>query len=149
MKNLLDKTKKDRLEKGFDLCLNNNKELIARNICSGSSCEVDRKAECEKGEILKGGYHTHIPGLSSRPSLHDLLIGLQYGMECIGTAKDNTIKCYVKKQFSSKEESIVMTRGLELINKFEDRNLIENEFDEFMRLEDTIKEKYFTIYDLK
>ncbi len=44
MKNLLDKTKKDRLEKGFDLCLNNNKELIARNICSGSSCKVDMKA---------------------------------------------------------------------------------------------------------
>ncbi len=154
MKDLLQKTKQDRLEHGFDLCSNIEskefpKELIPRNICVGDACEVEMKGECEKGEVLEGGYHTHRPALSARPSLHDLVIGLTYGTECLGAARDDSIKCYVKKQIPAKEESIIMTRSLQLINKFENKNLTEKEFEEFMRLEDIIREKYFRIFDVK
>lgn len=152
MKDLLQRTKQDRLERGFDLCLNIvTKELIHRNVCTGSICEIKIKGECDFGklEILEGGYHTHSSPLSSRPSLHDLVIGLQYGIECIGAARDDSIKCYIKKQFPAKEESIVMTRALELTNKFDNRCLTEKEFKEFMKLEDIIREKYFKTFDIK
>lgn len=145
MKSLLDDTKRTGLEHGFDLCVNQRERILkAENFCVGDKCEVRRPQECKKGEILAGGFHTHPSPFTSRPSLDDLRIGLQLGIECIGTIKDNSIKCYVKKEkIPFREESNVIQKIDKLIKKRDEKTLTQEDFKEFMRLEDNLKKKCF------
>lgn len=151
MKDLLRKTKQDRLERGFDLCADiSSKELIPRNICTGSACEIEMEGKCNlrKGEKLKGGYHTHRRGGDPLPSLHDLVAGLQLGIECIGAVENDTIKCYVRKQSLTREVYTVMSKATQLTDKFNTGSLTEQEAEKYMELQNVIREKYFRIFNI-
>lgn len=151
MKGLLDDTKRTGLEHGFDLCINPRERILkAENFCVGTKCEVPSPKECKKGEILVGGFHTHPPPFSPRPSLDDLKIGLQLGIECIATVKDNSIKCYVKKEdISFKKESETISEMDKLIKKRDEKTLTKEDFKRFMKLEDNIKNKCFRTINIQ
>lgn len=143
MKGLLRDTKQDKLERGFDLCSNiTTKELLARNICTGSRCQIMPKRKCRFGEGLEGGFHTH-PDLTSKPSLADLVMGLQFGIECVGGVKDNSIKCFVKKQFPFREEQNITTMAVDLLGKYHKQILTKEDIREFTKLEKKIRTEYF------
>ena len=145
MKSVLDDTRRTGLEHAFDLCINKRERILkAENFCVGERCEVHPLQECKKEEILVGGFHTHPSPFSSRPSLDDLGTGLQFGIECIATVKDNSIKCYVKKEnIPFREESEAMTRINEFTKKRDEKSLTKDDFKKYMKLEDSIKNKYF------
>lgn len=150
MKSLLDNTKRTGLEHGFDLCSNQRERILkAENFCVGDRCGVSNIQRCKKGDILVGGYHTHPSPFTERPSLEDLRLNLQFGIGCIGTVKDNSIKCYVKKgHISFKEELDVIQKMDKLIDKREKNVLTQEDFKEFMKLEDSTKKKYFDIINI-
>lgn len=149
MKDLLQDTKQNKLERGFDLCSNIiTKELSARNICTGSRCEIRPKSKCKYGEGMEGGFHTH-PDLTSKPSLADLVMGLQFGIECVGGVKDNSIKCFVKKQFPFREEQNITTRAVELLGKYHKKILTKEDIIEFTELENKIRTEYFREFRIK
>lgn len=150
MKSLLDDTKRTGSEHAFDLCINERERIIkAENFCVGNKCEVQPYQECKKGEILVGGFHTHALPFTSRPSLDDLKLGLQFGIQCIATVKDSSIKCYVKKEdipFRKDSELIVEIDGL--IKKRDEKSLTAKDFKRYMKLEDNVKKKCFRTIDI-
>ena len=145
MKSVLDDTKRTGLEHAFDLCINERERILkAENFCIGERCEVRPFQECKKGEVLVGGFHTHPSPFSPRPSLDDLSTGLQFGIECIATVKENSIKCYVKKEnIPFREESVVMTKINDFVKKRDEKSLTKEDFRKYMKLEDSIKNKCF------
>lgn len=66
MKSLIRQTRRNDLEYGFDICEKISKtvrsdDLIIRNECQGTSCDIKLPKGCPKDEKLVGVYHTH-PG---------------------------------------------------------------------------------------
>lgn len=97
MKEFIDKTKIDKLERQFDLCLcTKDNTLFHMNECTGNQCSVISRKICVGGEF-KGSYHTHPVPFSEKPSTGDLLNILYDGMGCIGSAKSDKIKCLMLK----------------------------------------------------
>lgn len=92
-------------------------------------------------------YHTHPIPFSSEPSMADLVLGLVRGINCIGSVKDNTIKCYVKKKIPEKEENIVIEEAIKLIKK--GYRLTVDEHFMKMGFQDYIIKKYFDTIDIK
>ncbi len=97
MKEFIDKTKIDKLERQFDICLcKKDNTLFHMNECTGNQCSVTSRKICVGGEF-KGSYHTHPVPFSEKPSTGDLLNILYDGMGCIGSAKTDKIKCLLLK----------------------------------------------------
>ncbi len=150
MKDLLDISRKKKVETGVDLCANMKDELVTRNICVGEKCSVERTKSCEKNEFLIGGYHTHISPFSSKLSLSDSVMALKYGIECIGTVRENSIKCYIIKENNPpKKQDKLYNQALELLKKQKEGTLYEKEFKEYMKLEDKIRNKCFDTINVK
>lgn len=152
MKSLLDDSKRTGKEHGFDLCVGQRDRVLkAENPCKGDACGVDVLGNCKKGESLVGAYHTHPIPFSSRPSIQDLHIGLIYGINCIGTVKDNDITCYVKKDDSIpfKDELKIRGRISVLNKKQEERSLTSEDVEEMCKIEYKVREKCFHKFKIK
>ncbi len=94
MREMISETKKDKKEREFDFCNSpHNNVLSHTNECTGTECEVSSRRICVEGEFV-GTYHTHPYPFSEQPSTGDLFNILHEGMGCIGSAKNNRIKCY-------------------------------------------------------
>ena len=94
MKEMINETKKDKREREFDFCnCPKNNVLFHMNECTGTECDVSSRRICVEGEFV-GTYHTHPQPFSEQPSSGDLFNILHEGMGCIGSAKNNRIKCY-------------------------------------------------------
>lgn len=94
MKILLNQTKNDRLEHGFDVCRKNN-NLIIRNECRGTICSLDLPQKCDINEKLVGDYHTHPRGIA-KMSDTDMYDACQLDFSCIGSVLQNRIACYIR-----------------------------------------------------
>lgn len=95
MKEMIQKTRDDKLERQFDLCLcKKTGTLFHMNECVGDICSVMSRKICVGGEF-KGSYHTHPKPFSEKPSTGDLLNILNEGMGCVGSAETNKIKCLI------------------------------------------------------
>lgn len=151
MKSLLDDSKKKSIEHGFDLCVGKRERILkAENPCIGDKCQVELLGRCKENENLVGCYHTHPPPFSSRPSLDDLSIGLNYGINCIGTAKEDNIICYVKKDdISFQQMRNLKVKISKLISKQENRSLTYEDIKEIENLENNVKKDYFHKYVIK
>lgn len=146
MKDLVKVTKETQKEFGSDLCANIKNELISRNTCSGSYCEVIRKCQCNDKEILAGGFHTHVR--TPEPSLADLVLAMEYGIECIGSGKYNRINCYIiKKNIKSEDKNDILSKSSELLNKV--RNVTFYDHVKMKDLEILIKKEYVDKFSIK
>ncbi len=151
MKSLLDNSKRTGKEYGFDLCVGKRERVLkAKNFCEGDKCGVDLLGKCENGESLVGGYHTHPPPFSSRLSIQDLDVGLRYGINCIGTVKENDITCYVKKDdVPFKKEQEVRERISILNKKQEEHSLTVEDVEKIREIEYKVREKCFHGFKIK
>lgn len=85
-------------ETGFSLCRGINKNIIKIGYeCEGDECGIRRFPFCrESMDEYLGFYHTH-PTRTTMPSFPDLIEMYQDGLGCIGSVKEDKIKCYVRK----------------------------------------------------
>jgi hypothetical protein len=96
MKQKIKKTETIGREHGFNLChIEGIKELKDDTHCIGTACSLPLDKTCKIGKKV-GTFHTHPTG-DSTPSLPDLWGGYYYGVECIGSAEDKKIACYIRK----------------------------------------------------
>ncbi len=98
------------IEIGFNLCTENsnnkfsNNKLHDESYCVGEECSVDIPKGCKQGKHV-GLFHTH-PGTDSEPSIQDIANAYVIGINCIGSTKDNDIKCYIRKDKDYHRESL-------------------------------------------
>lgn len=89
MKAKIEETKIKKMETGFSLCKEIDKNSLKfGNECEGTECRIKRHLQRCKSEDIYGLYHTH-PLEKARPSMAEL--------GCIGSVKDNNIKCFIRK----------------------------------------------------
>jgi hypothetical protein len=88
-------TKEKNIELGFGLCrLKFINTLRTGNECTGDECSMEQVPECSTG-LYVGGYHTHPRG-PANPSITDLRGAYVNDVECIGSVKENAIRCFVR-----------------------------------------------------
>lgn len=143
MKKKLIKTKKIRVELGFNLCqVEGSNELRDDNHCIGSNCNIFMEETCKTGKKV-GAFHTHPKngaGISD-PSIADLLQAYHYGVSCTGGETDKKIRCYVRKdkEFNKKDyDTIAFYR-----EKYRRLNKAY-----YSNTRDRIKESYFDTIDI-
>lgn len=95
---LLEKTSRDDIERGFRVCLDESKKPIMLDICEGEKCGVVLSA-CKDGLSGFAGFHTHPRDGSWVPSPGDIVNGYGAGdiIECIGASarkKTSGVACY-------------------------------------------------------
>lgn len=103
------KSSNEGVEYASNLCVDPSKNLNIhlQDTCSGTECEAKITSVCKKDFVLIGDYHTHVTEDGEDiPSILDLKLMYEhkYPVECIGSTKNNTIKCYTRKDMKIKSE---------------------------------------------
>lgn len=144
MKDQLEKTRISGIEHGFNICRDNG-NIIDKDECTGTYCQIKMKGECE-GNIKKiGDYHTHPRG-SNLMSINDLYVACLYDFKCIGSVRDNEIKCFVKKPISypknclNEAKDIILER--ERLSKNKEHLIIQESI--LNRMKNRISEKEYS-----
>ena len=150
-----------------NLCVNPSKNLnlYVHDTCHGTECEAKIISVCKKGFVLIGDYHTHVTEDGEDiPSILDLKLMYEhkYPVECIGSTKNNTIKCYTRKDMKIKSnlffirlwidtlEAIIKLTELDKTrpenfledSNFEVRNILKKHFIETLIYSNLTKNKY-------
>jgi len=95
MSDLIDNTHKDHNERFFKICAENN-QIRSTKHCVGDNCGVIPNADCKRGEITAGWFHTHpVPG-KERLSQSDIMYGFDKDFSCVGFKKEgkNKVLCF-------------------------------------------------------
>lgn len=88
-------TKEKNIELGFGLCrLKFINTLKTGSECTGDKCSIEQVPECPTG-LYVGGYHTHPRG-TANPSIADLRNAYVNDVECVGSVKEDAIRCFVR-----------------------------------------------------
>ncbi len=91
----IEETRQKNIELGFGLCrMKYVNTLKPGEECSGNECSIKQMPECQTG-LYVGGYHTHPVG-TAEPSIADLKNAYINDVECVGSTKDNDIRCFVR-----------------------------------------------------
>lgn len=113
----LDKTRDLGIEHGFNLCKDND-NIIAKDECTGTTCEIKIMQECSNQETTPkvGDYHTHPRG-TSEMSIMDMKRACLFDFKCIGAVTDNSIKCFIRKKYPEKcsEEMDVIIKKRDIL----------------------------------
>lgn len=91
MSEMINETNKDHKERFFKICAENN-QIIATKHCVGDECMVIPKADCKRGEITIGWFHTHPAPGKERLSSSDIMYGIDKDFSCVGFRKEGTNK---------------------------------------------------------
>jgi len=107
-------------EQGFNLCSDNG-TLVDSDQSSGdlSNVYVNRKCSNEKQTPKVGDYHTHPMGTHDMSS-EDMLGACTQHLKCIGSTKDDTIRCFVRKSDKRAEQCTQDTKRI-----FDESGIIE------------------------
>lgn len=148
MKVKVEETKLKKVELGFGLCHpKRTNVLTAGEDCTGSQCALEPPRECDIGTFI-GGFHTHPRTGSDDPSISDLSIAYTHDVECIGSAIDDKIKCYLKS--GSKipdEEERINKLSKEIEEPLGEKPTIE-EYEKWRNIRNDILNKYFKAIDI-
>lgn len=128
------------IEIGFNLCVENG-NLHDENPCTGTACAVEIPKGCIIGRHV-GIFHTH-PSASSEPSIQDILNAYQMGMNCIGSVKEKSIKCYIRKDAVPIREDLETILHLSKIPEKDIRN-----YKALMKVTDDLKKHYLNTIEI-
>lgn len=114
------KSSNEGIEYVSNLCVNPSKNLNVnlQDTCSGTECEAIITSVCKKDFVLIGDYHTHVTDDSEDiPSIIDLksMYEHKYPVECIGSTKNNTIKCYTRKDMKIKSDLFFIRLWIDIL----------------------------------
>jgi proteasome lid subunit RPN8/RPN11 len=91
MSQMINETAKDHNERFFKICADKG-QITATKHCVGDECGVIPKADCKRGEITIGWFHTHPHPGKERLSQSDILYGFDKDFSCVGFKKENKNK---------------------------------------------------------
>lgn len=146
MKDKIAETRDKEIELGFSLCRTKSNIIRTGDDCTGTECKLESLKECRIGSYI-GGYHTHPKG-TTKPSITDLATAYNIGVECIGSVKEDDIKCIVRIGnviLQVKEDILEARKNDETLGT----TLTKEEFQKWKYTRDNILDKYFKITDIK
>jgi len=128
MKNLVNKTSKDNIERGFNLCETpGKKDIQIASKCIGNFCSLElSESKCKPGDKEFGSFHTHPSSDVNFMSSSDIYSSHlnKEKVSCIGTSKD--INCFIpiKSKGCNKSTSYELrkkqiSRGMKLEEELE------------------------------
>lgn len=141
-------TRQKNIELGFGLCrMKFVNTLKPGSECSGNECSVLPIQECQTG-LYVGGYHTHPVG-TAEPSIADLRNAYINDVECVGSVKDDAIRCFIRtsNKKSQDEKDIIST--VKEIEEPLPAVLSEEQYKIWKNARDEILAKHFQIVDIR
>lgn len=148
MKYKIEETKEKKIELGFGLCRIGRSNIIKHGgDCTGTECSLTEPRECRVGSYI-GGYHTH-PRTGTKPSIADLIIAYDEGIECIGSVIENDIKCAVRTGPIVQEAKEEISNALKNIEEALGETITREELQRWEKTRDDIIDKHFKIINVK
>lgn len=148
MREKIEESREKKIELGFGLCrLSHVSSLRVGDECVGDVCTLKRIASCPIGTYV-GGYHTH-PRATAEPSIADLKSAYIRDVECVGSVKEDAIKCYVRIGHRKTDNERHIIKAEEEIEKPLPKWLSQKEYDIWKRTRDEILNKHFKQIDVR
>lgn len=144
----IEETRQKKIELGFGLCrMKYVNTLKPGSECSGDECSLLPIQECPTGTYV-GGYHTHPVG-SVEPSIADLRNAYIHDVECVGSAKEDNIKCFVRTGYRNPQDEKAIISSLKEIEEPLPAILSEEQHKTWKNVRDEILIKYFQVVDVR
>lgn len=148
MKGKIEETKEKKIELGFGLCRIGKSNIIRPGgDCTGTECALTEIRECMVGSYI-GGYHTH-PRTGTKPSIADLIIAYDEGVECIGSVIENDIKCAVRTGSIVPQVREEISGALRNIEETLGETVTKEELQRWEKTRDDILDKHFKMIGVK
>ena len=148
MKTKIEETREKKIELGFGLCRMRNTNIIRPGKdCTGTECALTQIKECPSGLYI-GGYHTH-PRTGTKPSIADLAVAYYDDVGCIGSVKENDIKCIVRTGPIIQQGKQEINDALENIEELLPAVVSKEEFQKWDNTRDDLINKYFKVVEVK
>src|SRR3990167_1040786 len=148
MKCKIEETKEKKIELGFGLCRIGKSNIIrSGGDCTGTECSLTEIRECKVGYYV-GGYHTH-PRTGTKPSIADLIIAYDEGVECIGSVIENDIKCVVRTSSAAQQTREEISGALRNIEETLGETVTKEELQRWEKTRDDILNEHFKMIDVK
>lgn len=141
MRQKIEETRQKQVELGFGLCRMKNINTLRPGLdCTGNECSIEQWPECRTG-VYVGGFHTH-PDEVAEPSIADLRNAYINDVECVGSPKENAIRCFVRKGIRKSDEEKNITS---IDNEFKSisGNLTQEQYINWKNARDEIWSKHF------
>lgn len=148
MKVKIAETKEKNIELGFGLCrLKFVNTLTPGSECVGNDCSIVQWPTCPVG-LYVGGYHTHPTG-GVQPSIADLRNAYINDIECVGSAKENAIRCFVRSGPRESIDEKKITAIFEEVEKPLPGVLSKEEYERWANARNDILDKHFKTVDVE
>ncbi len=144
----IEETKQKKIELGFGLChMKHINTLKPGRECSGDECSMTRMRKCSTGSYV-GGYHTHPTG-STEPSIVDLKNAYINDVECIGSVRDGTIRCFIRIGTRNLRDERNIISRLKEIEESLSKTISNEQYRIWKNSRDEILTKHFHVIDVK
>lgn len=148
MKTKIEETKEKKIELGFGLCKIGRSNIIRPGgDCTGTECALTEPRKCGIGYYI-GGYHTH-PRTGTKPSISDMAVAYDQGIECIGSVRENDIKCIVRKGITVPSARAEINSALKNIEEVLPPIVTKEELQRWENVREGLINKYFNTIDVK
>lgn len=148
MRDKIEETKEKKIELGFGLCRIGRSNIIKPGgDCTGTECSLTEPRECRVGSYI-GGYHTH-PRTGTKPSIADLIIAYDEGVECVGSVIENDVKCVVRSGPIVSQVREEISGALKNIEEALGETITKEELQRWEKTRDDILDKHFNVISVK
>lgn len=148
MKGKIEETREKQIELGFGLChIGKSNIIMPGGDCTGTECSLTEVRGCRVGSYV-GGYHTH-PKTGTKPSIADLLAAYDVGVECIGSVKENDIKCVIRAGSLAPEIREEISGAIRNIEEALGETVTKEEIQKWQDTRDNFLGKHFNVIDVK
>lgn len=148
MKDKIGETREKKIELGFGLCRIGKSNIIKPGRdCTGTECSLTEPRECRVGSYV-GGYHTH-PRTGTKPSITDLIIAYEEGIECIGSVIENDVKCVVRTGSTVPQVMEKISDALKNIEETLGETVTKEDLQRWEKTRDDILNTHFNVTNVK
>lgn len=144
----IEETKQKKIELGFGLCRMKYVNTLKPGIeCTGNECSIVQAPECPTG-LYVGGFHTHPEG-AAEPSIADLKNAYINDVECVGSAQETTVRCFVRTGHRKpQDEKDIISKFKEVEEPFP-KEVSKEQYERWKSVRDEILTKHFQEVDVK
>jgi hypothetical protein len=144
----IEETKQRNIELGFGLCrMKYVNTLKPGHECEGNECSIVQMPECPTGLYI-GGYHTHPEG-PAEPSIADLKNAYINDVECVGSAQENAVRCFVRMGYRKpQDEKYIIDKFKEVEEPFS-KSVSNEQYQRWKNARDEILNKHFQAVDVR
>ena len=143
----IEETRQKKIELGFGLCrMKYVNTLKSGYECIGNECSMLPIQECLTGTYV-GGYHTH-PSGTAEPSIADLRNAYVHDVECVGSVKEDAIKCFIRAGYRNPQDEKDIISTVKEVEEPLPAILNEEQHKIWKSARDKILTKYFQTVDV-